>query len=64
MGKSVVYHEVIWRTKWRKGRWQITDIVKVSDKIILRNLKTFSFHLRFTCLIKFVVVVFIVRWMF
>lgn len=32
MGKSVVYHEVIWRTKWRKGGWQITDIVKVSVK--------------------------------
>lgn len=31
MGKSV---EVIWRTKWKKGGWQIRDKVKVSS---LRN---------------------------
>lgn len=29
MGKNLVYNEVIWRTKWSKGGWKISDIVKV-----------------------------------
>lgn len=29
MGKNLVYNEVIWRTKWSKGGWKVSDIVKV-----------------------------------
>lgn len=37
MGKNLVYNEVIWRTKWSKGGWKVSDIVKVS-KTPQRNL--------------------------
>lgn len=63
MGKSVEYHEVevIWRTKWKKGGWQIRDIVKVSSsKKLKRRIKrdtksSPASHHRFTCLIKLVI---------
>lgn len=41
MGKNLVYNEVICRTKWSKGGWKITDIVKVS-KLEQERKKSFS----------------------
>lgn len=58
MGKSLMYNEVIWRTTWRKGSWQIADIVKVSEvkyksrSYIHKEKKKRNSHIQFTCLIK------------
>lgn len=56
MGKSLMYNEVIWRTTWRKGSWQIADIVKVSEvkykSPFIHPQKKRNSHIQFTCLIK------------
>lgn len=58
MGKNLVYNEVIWRTKWSKGGWKVSDIVKVrlhrgTFFSHVLGLSTYISHLiQFTCLIK------------